>query len=320
MSKNPKEIPIVFMGTSQFASTALGTLLEEKYNIVAVYTQPGKKAGRDQEISKSPVRIMAEEKDIPVFEPEKFEENSLAELSKINPELIIVAAYGKILPKAVLDMPRSGCLNIHGSILPKFRGPSPIQNALLDGETETGVTLILMDEGIDTGNILAQDKLAIGPNETFPELSERLAKISSNLIEETIPRWINQEITLEPQDNSEATLCQLIEREDGRIVWADEANSIYNRYRAFFTWPGIYAFWEKEGKPIRLKLKKIGILRTTPETSRHLGEVFEIGDKIGVMTTSGVITLEEVQMEGKKTVSMREFLNGYPNFLGAILK
>ena len=320
MSKNPKEVPIVFMGTSQFASTSLDTLLEEKYNIIAVYTQPGKRAGRDQEISESPVRIMAEGKNIPVFEPDKFDENSVAELRKINPELIIVAAYGKILPKAVLDMPRLGCINIHGSILPKFRGPSPIQNALLDGETETGVTLILMDEGIDTGKILAQDKLAIGPNETFPELSEKLAEMSSKLVAETVPRWINQEIIPKPQDNSKATLCQLIEREDGRVVWADEVGSIYNRYRAFSAWPGIYALWEKEGKSVRLKLKKIGILKTNPETSRHLGEVFEIGDKIGVMALSGVITLEEVQIEGKKVVPIGEFLNGYPNFLGSILK
>lgn len=320
MSKDPKEIPIVFMGTSQFASASLGTLLEEKYNIVAVYTQPGKKAGRDQEISKSPVRIMAEGKNIPVFEPDRFDENGITELKKVDPELIIVVAYGRILPKAVLDMPRLGCINIHGSILPKFRGPSPIQNALLDGETETGATLILMDEGIDTGKILAQDRLAIGSNEIFPELSERLAEMSSKLLVETISRWINQEIVPKPQDDSKATLCQLIEREDGRIVWADEASSIYNRYRAFFTWPGIYALWEKEGKSIRLKLKKIGILKTTPEVSRHLGEVFEIGDKVGVMTSSGVITLEEIQIEGKKTVPMREFLNGYPSFLGSILK
>lgn len=320
MVKDPKKVSIVFMGTSEFASISLSVLSEEKYNIVAVYTQPGKKVGRDQKISKSPVRVIAEERNIPIFEPDKFDEDNIAELKKINPELIIVAAYGKILPEVVLDIAPLGCINIHGSILPKFRGPSPIQNALLDGERETGVTLILMDKGIDTGDILSQDKTFIGPRETFSELSKKLAKMSSELLQETIPRWINEEIKPKPQDNSKATLCQLVEREDGRIIWADEANSIYNRYRAFFVWPGIYTFWGKEDKPVRLKLKKIDILKTIPEIPRHLGEVFEIGDKVGVMASSGVIILEEIQIEGKKSLSVREFLNGYPDFVGSILK
>jgi len=320
MTKNIKETSIVFMGTSPFAAVSLRSLIAGGYNVKAVYTQPGKKVGRDQEISKSPVGLIAEEKKIPTFEPSKFTDETIAELEGIDPELIIVAAYGKILPKSVLDIPKLGCINIHGSLLPKFRGPSPIQNALLDGEKETGITLIRMNEGVDTGDIISEEKTTIGSDETFPELSERLAKIAEKLLLSTLPSWINKEIEAVPQDNSKATLCQLIEREDGKIIWSDDAEDLYNRYRAFFSWPGVYAFWEKDEKPVRLKLRKINLLKNSPQTLRHIGEVFEIGDEIGVMTGKGVIILEEVQLEGKNSVGIREFMNGYSSFLGSVLK
>jgi methionyl-tRNA formyltransferase len=177
-----------------------------------------------------------------------------------------------------------------------------------------------MNEGVDTGDIISEEKTTIGSDETFPELSERLAKIAEKLLLSTLPSWINKEIEAVPQDNSKATLCQLIEREDGKIIWSDDAEDLYNRYRAFFSWPGVYAFWEKDEKPVRLKLRKINLLKNSPQTLRHIGEVFEIGDEIGVMTGKGVIILEEVQLEGKNSVGIREFMNGYSSFLGSVLK
>jgi methionyl-tRNA formyltransferase len=249
-----------------------------------------------------------------------FDEKAIAELKNMKPDLIIVAAYGKILPEAVLSIPGFGAINAHGSILPKFRGPSPVQNAILEGEKETGATIMLMDQGIDTGDVLSQKKIGISPDETFLELMEKIAQLSAELLLETIPRWIERKIEPQKQDDKEATLCQLIERSDGKIFWTDDAEAIYNRYRAFLPWPGVFAFWQQNDHCLRLKLNKISVLKNNPEASHHIGEVFQIGDKIGVQTTKGVVILEEIQLEGKNNLRIEEFINGNPKFIGSVLK
>ncbi len=308
------------MGTSEFAAEILESLITTGYNIVSVYTQPDKKAGREQEVKKSAVKILADKNKLPVFQPSKFNESVIEELRVQKPDLIILAAYGKIIPASVLSLPGFGALNVHASLLPKYRGPSPIQNALLNGEKETGVTLMLMDEKIDTGDILGQKKTAIDKNETAQELAKKLAKISSALLLKTIPLWIERKITPQKQNDSQATLCQLIEKEDGKIIWAEDAETIYNLFRAFTPWPGIFAYWEGESGPRRIKLNKIGFLKNNPETKHHIGEIFQIGEKIGVQCNLGVVILEEVQLEGKTNMKIEEFMNGYQNFIGSILK
>lgn len=310
----------IFMGTSEFAEEILKTMVNAGYNIISVYTQPDKKAGRDQEIKSSAVKMFSEKNKIAVFQPEKLDSIVEKEIANQNPDIIILAAYGKIIPKSILSLPGFGALNIHTSLLPKYRGPSPIQNVLLNGEIETGVTIIRMDEKIDTGEIISQRAVGVGPDETASELSEKLAKVAAQLLLETFPLWVKRKINAQKQDNTKATLCQLIEKSDGKIIWADSAESIYNRYRAFTPWPGIFTFWEKGDSTKRIKLNKISLLKTNPETKHHIGEVFQLGEKIGVQTCQGVILLEEIQLEGKTGLKVDEFMNGYPDFAGSILK
>jgi methionyl-tRNA formyltransferase len=321
MPKNLTDFRVVFMGTSTFADVLLNSLLEEKYNIVGIYTQPDKKTGRNRIFSKSAVKITAEKNNLDIFQPERLDESSIETLRQLKPALIIVAAYGKILPRKILDIPKFGCINVHASLLPKYRGPSPIQNALLNGEKETGSTIMLMDAGIDTGDILSQEKIIIRPDETFPELMGRLAGISSSLLLETLPKWTEGRVKPIHQDNSRASLCRLIEKNDGHILWSDNALIIYNIYRALYSWPGIFSYWERGTERVRIKLNKIGILETDKTESHHLGEVMELPDgKIGVQTAKGIVILEEIQLEGKKNMKVESFINGYPDFAGSILK
>lgn len=320
--KNAIKLRTIFMGTSAFAETILNSLIQAEYNVVSVYTQPDKKAGSDKQVQKTPVKITAEKNNIPVFEPDKLDENVIQKIREQKPDLIVVAAYGKILPNAILEIPGFGAINVHASLLPKYRGPSPIQNALLSGETETGTTIMLMGEGIDTGDILSQRKTQINKDETAFELSKKLSQLSSDLLLETIPLWVERKIKPQKQDDSQASLCQLIERADGKIFWAEEAESIYNKFRAFYPWPGIFTFWQRtnENYPKRIKLNKISFSKTNPPTSHHIGEVFQIAEKVAVQTVSGIIVLEEIQMEGKPNMKIEEFLNGYPDFIGSILR
>ena len=318
--RDPIKLRTVFMGTSSFAAVILEDLVSTGCNIISVYTQGDKKVGRKRELQKSAVKALAENNKLAVFEPNRFDAETIAELKKQKPDLIIVAAYGKILPQAVLDIPGFGALCVHPSLLPKFRGPSPVQNALLSGEKETGSTIILMNAGIDAGDILSQKEKTIEENETYPQLLSRLAKLSSGLILETLPLWVERKISPQKQADDQASYCQLIERDDGKIIWANEAVSIYNQYRAFFVWPGIFTFWEKNSLNLRLKLLRISLGPQENANDRRLGQVFQLGDQIAVQTCAGAIVLEEIQLEGKNNLPIADFVTGYPDFVGSILK
>lgn len=308
------------MGTSLFAADILEAMLKNKYNIISVYTGKDKEVKNKKEIEKSAVKIVAEKNSLRVFEPEKFTDEIIQALRAEKPDIIIVAAYGKILPKNVLEIPGFGALNIHPSLLPKYRGPSPLQNAILEGENTTGTTIILMDENVDTGAILAQEKMFIGSDEKYPELLTKAASVSAELLLKTLPMWVERKISPCMQNDSRATNCQLIERADGRIIWTDSAGSIYNRGRAFYPWPGIFTYLEKDNSNLRLKLHKISLPENMPPTNRKIGEVFRLGESIAVMTGEGQIILEEVQLEGKSKIGIKDFVNGYPEFVGSILK
>lgn len=320
MQKKSIKLRVVFMGTSFFAERILTALLAAEYNIISVYTQADKKVGREQKLQKSAVKITAEKNKISVFSPVKFEETEINKLAGQKPDLIIVAAYGKILPKAVLNLPGFGAINIHASLLPDYRGPSPIQNAILDGEKETGTTIMLMNEGIDTGDILNQEKINIAPDETSAELTEKLADLSSKLLLETVPLWVKRKIEPKPQDNSKATLCQLIERSDGKVFWANSAAVIYNQYRAFFSWPGVFTFWERNNFNTRVKLNKIALAEKNISEKHRIGEVFKMENEIAVQAENGAIILKEIQPEGKNNMKIADFINGNPDFIGSVLK
>jgi methionyl-tRNA formyltransferase len=177
-----------------------------------------------------------------------------------------------------------------------------------------------MDEGIDTGSIISQDEIEIEPNDTALTLSEKLSRLSSNLLLETLPLWIEKKAEAREQDESGATMCQLIERSDGRVIWANDAETIYNQYRAFTSWPGIFTYWQREEENIRIKLNKITFSKENPDKFHHQGEVIKLGDNLGVQTSRGVIVLKEIQMEGKANMPIKVFVTGNPNFIGSILK
>jgi methionyl-tRNA formyltransferase len=273
---------IVFMGTTDFAVTALQALIEAHYQIAAVYTQADKPVGRDQSLQATPMaRYIRTQQDIPLEQPVRWDQTALDQLKHYQPDLIVVAAYGKILPAAVLDIPRFHCLNIHASLLPRFRGSSPIQHTLLAGDTETGITIMLMDAGMDTGPILTQRSLTVGATDTFLTLSNRLATLGSELLLETLPQWLDNKLTPIPQDESQALLCQMIEREDGHIFWNETAETLSRRYRAFTPWPGLFTFWQKNPTTrLRLKILQASFITVSPSIHHPLGTVFEIGTEI----------------------------------------
>jgi methionyl-tRNA formyltransferase len=318
-NKQSLKLRMVFMGTSDLSETILAKLIKEEFNLVGVFTKPDMKVGRKQEIEKPAVKILAEEHKIEIFQPIKFNAEAIETLKNLKPDIVIVAAYGKILPKAALEIPGFGCINVHVSLLPKYRGPSPVQNAILQGEKETGVTIMLMDQGVDTGDILAQEKMKIDEKDTTGTLMPKLADLGAQLLVKIMPDLIERGLEPVAQNSSEASMCQLIEREDGRVYWNNDAQAIYNQYRALTSWPGIFTNWKNGNEIIRLKLVSISYQKKSPQVKHAEGEVFEIADDIGVQTQEGIIIIKEIQKEGKSVMPVKTFINGYPNFLGSVL-
>lgn len=308
------------MGTSSFAASILESLIKEKYNIISVYTQSDKKSGRTQNLEPGIVKLIAQKNNLLIFEPAQLDEKVQKEIAEQKPDIIIVVAYGKIIPKNILGIPGFGIINVHASLLPKHRGPSPIQNAILNGEKETGATIMLMNEGIDMGNILDQKPLIIFPNDTYEEVAEKLSCLSSELLLETLPLWVERKIKPKKQDDTKATFCQLIERSDGKIIWNEKAFSIFNKFRAFHLWPGIFSYWENDDSLKRIKFSEISFQEKDSKEKKRAGEIFDFEGKIAIQTSKGLIFPEKIQLEGKKEIKTSEFINGYPNFLGSILK
>lgn len=308
------------MGTPHFAEASLTLLFEAGYHIVAVFTQPDKPSGRDQTSVQSAVKIFAEKNTIPVIQPLTLKHEALEQLRSYRPDIVVVAAYGKILPESFLGVPRYGCVNVHASLLPRWRGASPVQNALLSGDTETGITILKMDRGMDTGPILSKRSIPLLPDDTTETLLPKLAQVGGTLLVETLPDWIEGRITPRDQDQTGVTLCQLIEREDGKLFWTESAETLYNRFRALQPWPGVFSFWKRGGSLLRLKLHHLSLHPHTPETPHDLGEVFELGEHVGVQTGNGVLFLHTVQLEGKSALPIADFIRGYPDFVGTRLE
>jgi methionyl-tRNA formyltransferase len=237
-----------------------------------------------------------------------------AELKELAPDIIVVAAFGQILPPEVLAIPPHGCLNVHASLLPRYRGAAPIAAAILAGEEQTGVTLMLMDEGMDTGPILAQAECTIEPQDTTGSLSARLAHLGATLLTEALPRWLEGQIGPQPQDDSLATYCQMITKKEGLLDWSLSATDLWLRVRAYHPWPGTYTYWR--GKRLR-------ILRARPVTmspsSEEPGQVIRLDDGAAVVTSTEALLLEEVQLAGKKAMTAQEFVRGQRDFIGSVL-
>ena len=310
---------IVFMGTPEFSVPILSQLITNEYDIVAVYTQPDRPQGRGRRLIPSAVKQEALKHHLEIQQPAKLRETTAQlYLTELHPDIIIVASYGQILPQQILDIPRFGCLNVHPSLLPLYRGSSPISTAILNGDSETGVTIMLMDAGLDTGHILTQTSIAIETTDTSTALASRLAIIGARLLIDTIPGWINNQIQPVPQDNTRATHTRTISKQEGKIDWNLSAVEIWRQVRAFQPWPGSYTSWQN---------KVFKIIDAFPieshDNDREPGTIIAInnisGTYAGVITGKGVLALQQVQLEGKRPVSISDFLKGHKDFIGTRL-
>ena len=305
------------MGTPEFGAVILEKLCRSEYKPVLAVTAPDKPVGRKLILTPPPVKIMAQKYGIPVCQPEK--NSSLKpEIFDLKPDLIIVASFGRILPKQILELPKYGCLNLHPSLLPQYRGATPIQSAVLDGCEKTGATVILMDEKMDHGLIVAQKTLVMEKQETAAALFDKLAELSADLILETIPKWLGNEIKAREQDESRATFTKILIKEDGRIDWLRPAEEIERKIRAFNPWPGTYCF--AAGKIV--KILKADVLKQTEDGPfGSAGKTYlASNDKIAVQTGQDFLIIKKLQLAGKKETVVADFLKGHLNFIGTVLE
>lgn len=301
---------IVFLGTGDIGVPSLRALAAESGDeVLGVYTQPDRPAGRDLKLRASPVKEAALELRLPVFQPPRIRTaESVAELRSLQPDVIVVVAYGQILPREILDLPRLGCINVHASLLPRHRGASPVHAALLAGDAISGVTIMQMDEGLDTGPILATVETPIGPRETAGSLHDRLALLAPDALLLTLRRLARGEIRPETQDGTRATYAPKLSRGDGEVAWGLPARAIDQRIRALSPWPGAFTYLP-QAKPVLMKIHRASV---ADGASGSPGEVLASGpDGIMIGSGEGAVVLEEIQIAGGRRLSAGEFLRGH---------
>jgi methionyl-tRNA formyltransferase len=310
----------VFMGTPRFAVPTLQALCRH-HEVIGVVTQPDRPAGRGRAVVASPVKEEALGHSLPVFQPTSLRSPAaLRQLAEWQPQIVVVAAFGQILPRQVLDLPPHGCLNVHASLLPLYRGAAPIPAAILAGETVTGITIMRMDEGLDTGPILAQAKLRIAPDDTSGSLTPKLADLGAALLDETLPAWMAGEIVLQPQDPGRATFCRPLKKEDGKLDWTRPAAELDRRVRACHPWPGAYTFWQ--GRPLKITRTRPWSDAPVQESGawpKQPGKVLTLPHGIGVVTGEGLLEIHQVQPAGKKPMAAEAFARGQRDLVGSCL-
>ena len=293
---------IVFMGSPDFALPVLKGL-KDHFDVVGVVTQPDRASGRGRELKAPPVKILALDLGLPIIQPEKLKQpEAMEQLRAWNPDLIVVAAFGQILKKDVLDLPRHGCINVHASLLPRWRGAAPINAAILHGDEETGVTIMQMDVGLDTGAILAKRSIRLTPTDSAGSVFRTLSTLGADLLIETLPRWVAGEITPQTQDDSRATYAPMLKKEDGRLDLTHDVYELERRIRAFNPWPG--AFMEIDGTLLKVQRAHVG------EGNVSVGQRLVVEDQPAVGARGGALILDEVQPAGKKPMSGKSFLAG----------
>jgi len=314
---SPESVRVVFMGTAAFAVPSLEALVKAGYRVVAAVSRPPRPAGRGRKLTLPPVTEAAERLGLPVLTPEKLRAPEvLQQLAALRPDVIVVAAYAQFLPRSLLETPAHGCVNVHGSLLPRWRGASPIHAAILAGDEFTGVTVMRMAEAMDSGPILAQIVTRIEDSDATPDLEMRLAGAGANLLVSTLPCYLSGAIRPVIQEESLATFAPLIRKEDGLIDWSLSAEQIWRASRAYRAWPGSYSFWKG-------RMLKLLACRPEPELSsrEEAGRVVPLdgGREVGVATGKGILRLEEVALEGSRPMGIREFLAGHRDFMGSRL-
>ncbi len=320
---------VVFMGTPEFAVTPLEQLVDNGYQVAAVYTQPDRAAGRGRSLVAPPLKKAALARGLPVVQPANMKRGPVAEeLAGLQPDVIVVAAFGQILPRPVLNIPPLGCVNIHPSLLPRYRGTAPVPEAILNGDTFTGVSIMLMDPGMDTGPVLSRAQIPIAPADIAGTLMSKLSLIGAQTLLDVLPRLARGELVSQPQNDAEATHTSLIQKDAGEIDWYLPAVDIWRRVRAFQPWPGCYTTWQ--GRQLKvLEVEPLGTavplgteVTSPEEDSQEAGRVVALKGRaaaFGVITGDGILGVVRVQMEGKRVMSAAEFLHGQRDFIGAVL-
>lgn len=302
---------IVFMGTPDFAVPVLERLIAE-HEVIGVVTQPDRPAGRNRQVQLSPVKQAALAANIPVFQPEKIRRPEAIEtLRQWTPDVYIVAAFGQILPQTVLDIPPHGSVNVHASLLPRWRGAAPIQAVIRAGDAETGITIMKMDAGLDTGPMLSQRSIPLAPDETGASLHDKLAQLGGDLLIDTLPGYLSGAIQPQPQDDALSTLAPRIDKEEGRIDWTQSAVQIERTVRAFTPWPGTFTTWN--GQTLKILAGKVLSGRAEP------GKVVSMNGELALGTGDGLYAPERLQLQGRNAVSSADFVRGYPQFVDARL-
>ena len=306
---------LLFMGTPSFAVPVLDTLVRRGHDIAGVYTLPDKPAGSGRMLCQPPVKEYAVKRGLRVFQPGTLKNaEHQREIRALDPEAIVVAAYGRLLPKEVLDVPPLGCMNVHPSLLPRHRGPSPVAAAILEGDERTGVTIMLMDEDMDTGPVLAQQEGSIENEDDAQSLTARLFDEGAHLLAETLPLWAEGAIRPTPQDESRATVSRKLTKEDGLLDWRKSAVRLWREVRAYHPWPGSHTFWRGR------RLKVAAASPCSEVVSAEHGMVVALSDgSLGVATRQGVLATTRLQLEGRNVQSGAEFLRGYSAIIGSVL-
>lgn len=305
---------IVFMGTASFSLVVLKMLLNEKYNVVGVVTQPDRYVGRKKVLTMPDVKVEALKHDIPVVQPQRIK-IEYQDVIDLKPDLIITAAYGQIVPQAILDAPALGCVNVHASLLPKYRGGAPVHQCIIDGEDKTGVTIMYMVKKMDAGNIISQKETPILEDDTVGVLYDRLSEIGAELLKETLPSILAGTNVSIPQDESLVTYAPTLSREDERLDWHLNAQDIYNKVRGTNPWPGSYTTYQD--KVVKIWAGKVHVCENAVKHHAHQdnGTIVKIfKDAIGVKVNDGVYLITEFQLEGKKRMSVKDYLNGHNIF------
>ena len=306
----PDPLRVIFYGSPDFALPTLSALIDSPYRPLAVVTQPDAAAGRGRALRPPPAKELAAQHGIPALQPHRLrDQDAVAEMTALQPDLQIVAAYGQLIPARLLDLPQYGTLNVHASLLPRWRGASPISAAILNGDTETGATIMLLDETEDTGPLLRQRATPIGPAEQAGALSDRLAQLGAELLLETIPAWTAGSITPAPQDDAQATRARRVQKRQGRIDWTQPAAELSRHIRAYTPWPSASTTLGKT--PIRITAACAAAGNAAPP-----GQIIRAGDTIDVATGDGILQIERLQRSGKRELSAAEFLRGYRDLVG----
>ncbi len=310
-----KDIKIIFVGTDEFGVPILLDLIKN-FHVVGVVTEIDKPAGRNKTITAPLIKQLALKQNIPYWQPLELKKNPKLydELGKLEADIMVLTAYGKILPEAMINLTPNGCVNIHPSLLPKYRGATPIESALLNGDNETGVSIILLDTKLDSGDIVAQSTIPIENEDNYLKLSKKLALESIRILNKAIKVLIKSKPNLITQNDDNASYCYKLTKEDGRIDWRKSADDIYNQMRAYASWPGTYTFWNNE---------KLDIVKAKPVEDckdESPGTVYRSDDQILVSCGRDALSLQQIKLAGKKEIPIKDFINGHQDFIGSVLK